>query len=249
MARAEGARLVREFSKVGLQKQTGQIVPRIRAQKSGLFVVEAQRLEHGTVRQHVLRVELAVDHSEHVSAGCGRGAFRVRVGDHAETELGDVVKKSLITRPGDVIRAEVGIQAVRQAVATREHMSAMPAAGFEHDDFMAAAHQFVRAAQAGNAGAGHDDLLAPRRLLHDRRCGVCKRRSRHGQLDARRRDGPQEFPPVHLGHRISCADGGRCLASCSNRVGTSPVIETLDAWRFARAPNPVTVACTSYSPA
>src|ERR1700728_1990389 len=98
----------------------------MRTQKSGLSLVETQSLEHGTVRQHLLRVELAVDHPEHVRAGCGRGAFRVRIGNHAETELGYVVEECLIARPGDVIRAEVGIQAVRQAVAPGEHMAAMP---------------------------------------------------------------------------------------------------------------------------
>lgn len=106
-----------------------------------------------------------------------------------------------------MVGAKVCIETIRQAVAARVDMSSIPAGGFEDEDVMTRLHEFVGAAEAGDAGACDDDLF---------RTGVIHRRfemGSQGEACARGEGVLQEDAPLHStiygNPRIARREGGR----------------------------------------
>lgn len=146
-------------------------------QKPDLTAVEAEPAERRGIGQHLVRIEIAADRPQIMIVVGEPGAFGVRVGNHRNAEFLRVFQQPLITRPGDVVGTEIGVESIRQAVAPGEHMAAIPSRSFEKGDVQPGLHQLVAATEARDPGAAYHDLAGWRMAG---RCRFRRSCRRHG---------------------------------------------------------------------
>src|SRR5258708_32879543 len=117
------------------------------------LLVQIEFLQHARIGEHLLGVRLTGDVPHHV--------VEPGVRNHRELEFVEVAPEYVRAGAVEMFRAPIGVETVCQTVANGEDVSARSSGGFEYCDFVPAPHEFVSAAEAANAGSGHDDLLRP----------------------------------------------------------------------------------------